>query len=172
MGYRSADCAPLVMKRFSGTGTKFVIGGEDSAPAGSALTRTACSEKAAAGGCDATDSVGAGLSLGADAMGSAGFVGCEAVAASDLFDSTGKWADGPTISQTIGYRIVLNPIENAIMATAPKAGSIFGIVLFPMLRLQLLASKPYTTTNARQVKWAFKSNWKLQLHMAKTAAQS
>jgi hypothetical protein len=147
-GYCPAGCRPSPINKLLGTGTKFVIGGDDSAPAGSAFTRKACSEKIAAGGCDSASGVKAGLSLGTDAIGSAGIVGCEAVAGSEQFDSCGKWADGPTISQTIGYRAVLNPIENAITATAPKAGSIFGIALVPVRCMDNFSRRNHTPRQA------------------------
>jgi hypothetical protein len=123
----------LPLNRSLGTGTRFVIGGDDSAPAGSAFIAAACSEKNAAGPCAPADGVRAGLSLGMDAVNSSAFAGCGAIAASEPPDSSGNWADGPTISQTLGYRAALNPIENAIMATATKTGSVFGIAWFLLL---------------------------------------
>jgi len=52
---------------------------------------------------------------------------CEDFGVSALLDSWVKWAGGPTISQTIGYRTILNPMAKAIIATAAMVVIILGM---------------------------------------------
>jgi hypothetical protein len=75
-----------------------------------------------------------GGGMGGCVAGRSGSVGCDAIA--DCADPPAL-AAGPTISQTIGYRTVLNPIENATNTIPSIVAADLGITLFPSLPFQL-----------------------------------